>query len=122
MDGLEAHGYEVLIARCGMDALNAARWSLPDIILIDLMLDDMDGLVVCEILRRQPATVRIPVMLMTALAGEMARVNGLGSGVDDFICKPVRPHDLLPRMEALLKSRPTRRTAVLADVSEGPQP
>lgn len=106
---LKTHGYEVLLARNGMDAFNTAHLFQPDLILLDLTLDGMDGFLVCEILRRQPSTAMTPIILMTVLAGEVARVNGLGSGVDDFVSKPVRPEDLLPRMEALLQSRQSIR-------------
>jgi DNA-binding response OmpR family regulator len=82
---LEQNGYEVLTATTGLEALNKARRHLPDLILLDLMLDGIDGYTVCEILRSQPSTATVPVLIVTALGGQMARFNGLASGANDFI-------------------------------------
>src|SRR5690242_19580680 len=82
---LRSSGFEVLAASNGLEALNKARRDLPDLILLDLMLDGLDGYSVCEILRRQPSTARVPVIMITALAGQIARLNGMAAGADDFI-------------------------------------
>ena len=67
---LESEDWKVITARSGSDVLDPARTGLPDVILMDLTLPDIDGLAVCEILRRQPSTRDIPVLMMTAMASE----------------------------------------------------
>src|SRR5262245_12455958 len=92
---LEGAGYEVLCAMDGMQALQQARTQLPDLILLDLILPDLDGFSICQILRCQPSTTHIPVILLTALAGEMPRVHGFESGAMDYCVKPIRVRDLV---------------------------
>jgi DNA-binding response OmpR family regulator len=101
---LEAAGYEVLAARDGVDALHKARTALPDLILLDLLLDDLDGLSVCEILRCQPSTKTIPVLILTALADEMSRAQGLAAGASDYLPKPFSPSELRERVSQLLQT------------------
>ena len=101
---LRRHGYEVLTAGNGLDALFQARQALPDLIVLDLMMEGIDGYSVCEILRRQPSTRTMPIIMLTAAGGEMARLNGLASGADDFINKPVPPRELIRRIEDVLLS------------------
>lgn len=100
---LKERGYEVLASADGLDALNKARRHLPDLILLDLMLDGIDGYSVCEILRRQPSTASVPVIMITALAGQIARLNGMAAGADDFITKPFSPQELMERIQRVLK-------------------
>lgn len=99
---LQLDGFEVLCASCGIDALNQARTHLPEIIILDLMLPDMDGFSVCEILRCQPSTADIPVIVLTAMAGEIPRLHGLEIGATDYCTKPIRPRDLRDRVKAIL--------------------
>ena len=103
---LTGEGYRVLTADNGLDALNQARRFLPDLILLDVMMPDINGLSVCEILRCQPSTGRIPVILLTALGGQFPRLSGLESGADEFLVKPVADKELFERIEsALTRSR-----------------
>ena len=102
---LSQRGYEVLSAASGLEAFHKARREHPDLVLLDLMLDGMDGFAVCEILRQHPATANLPVIMLTALAGEMTRLNGLDSGADDFITKPFSPDKLVERVEKVFESR-----------------
>jgi len=97
-------GYETLSAGNGMEALNQARKHLPDVILLDLILPDMDGFSICEILRCQPSTANIPVIVLTALAGEMPRLHGLEAGAADYCLKPIRPRDLRERVRSILET------------------
>jgi DNA-binding response OmpR family regulator len=99
---LEQRGYAVITAESGLAGLNQARSRLPDVILLDVVLGDMDGFSVCEILQRQASTARTPVILMTAMAGEMARLNGFASGAVDFLTKPLTPRELVHKVEAAL--------------------
>jgi len=105
---LKAAGYEVLVAGDGMEALYQARKHLPDVILLDLMLPDLDGFSVCEILRCQPSTAGIPVIVLTAMAGEMPRLHGLEVGATDYCVKPVRMRDLMGRVDVLIAAGAAR--------------
>jgi DNA-binding response OmpR family regulator len=93
------HGYEVLQAQTGLQALNLSRRHLPDLVLLDLKLNDLDGFTVCEILHSQLSTATIPVIAVTGLTGEIARVHAMNSGVCDFIRKPISIADVLHRVE-----------------------
>jgi DNA-binding response OmpR family regulator len=86
---LASQGFEMLAARDGMEALNIARRELPDVVLVDLMLPDLDGFSVCEILRAQPSTARVPIIVVSALDGEYVRSRGLQAGVACCFKKPV---------------------------------
>jgi DNA-binding response OmpR family regulator len=85
-----------------VEALRQARTLLPDLIVLDLMLPELDGFTVCEILRHEPATASTRIIILTALPGELARVAGLGAGADEFLSKPFSPKQLLSRIGALL--------------------
>ena len=102
---LKAAGYEVLRASDGDQALKKARSLMPNLILLDLMLPEMDGLEVCKILRRDPATSAIPILMLTAKSSEIDRVLGLELGADDYVTKPFSPRELVLRVKALLRRR-----------------
>jgi DNA-binding response OmpR family regulator len=101
---LQLEGYEILRAGNGLEALNQARQHLPDLILLDLMLPDMDGFSICEILHCQPSTTNIPVIVLTALAGELPRLHGFEVGAADYCLKPIRPRDLKARVKSVLET------------------
>ena len=114
---LKNAGLEVLTAENGDQALRLARAHLPDLILLDLMLPEVDGLEVCKILRRDAATSAIPIIMVTAKAAEMDRVVGLELGADDYLTKPFSPRELVLRVKNLLRRRqatdtPTDRISV----------
>ena len=71
------------------------------------MLDGIDGFSVCEILRAQPLTVRVPVLVVTALGGQIARLNALAAGADDFLSKPFSPQELVRRVREVLEAHTT---------------
>ena len=98
----KAH-YEVLIAADGRQALRLARQSNPDLILLDLMLPEMDGLDVCRELRK---TSDVPIIMITARGEEIDRVVGLELGADDYVCKPFSVRELLARIKAVLRRVP----------------
>jgi DNA-binding response OmpR family regulator len=100
---LKASGYEVIVADDGREALQKARASMPQLILLDVMLPEMDGLEVCKILRRDTVIARIPIIMLTARAAEMDRVLGLELGADDYITKPFSPRELILRVKNLLE-------------------
>jgi two-component system alkaline phosphatase synthesis response regulator PhoP len=103
-------GYHVLTAASGREALEIIRLHRPDLILLDLMLPDIDGFGVCEILRRQPGTATIPIMILTAWATNDARHFGLDLGALDYLTKPFSPKELTARVQQLLNLRPVAQT------------
>jgi two-component system phosphate regulon response regulator PhoB len=96
-------GYEVATATNGREALQLARSGRPQLILLDLMLPEMDGLDVCKVLREEAATAFIPIIMLTARATEIDRVLGLELGADDYITKPFSPRELVLRVKNVLK-------------------
>ncbi len=100
-------GFETVLARNGKDALNLARQQKPDLILLDLMLPDIQGIDVCRTLKVDPLTRSIPIIMVTAKSAEIDRVVGFELGADDYVSKPFSPRELVLRVRALLK-RTTR--------------
>ena len=96
-------GFFVATAEDGEEAIKKARSLSPDLILLDVMLPQVDGLEVCKILRRDDATRDIPIILLTARAAEIDRVLGLELGADDYVTKPFSPRELVLRVKALLR-------------------
>lgn len=110
---LEKEGYEVQGFESGEKGLDHARSTVPDLILLDLMLPGLDGLRVSEILKRDRKTRDIPVVMLTARGEEEDVVRGLEAGADDYVTKPFSPRILLARITAVL-----RRSAPDADESQ----
>jgi DNA-binding response OmpR family regulator len=101
---LKSAGYDVVTATDGEEALKKARSVLPQVIVLDLMLPEVDGLEVCKILRRDPRTAGIPIIMVTAKAAEIDRVLGLELGADDYVTKPFSPRELVLRVKRLLRT------------------
>ena len=100
---LEEAGFETDYVRNGADALHRAVEKSPDLILLDLMLPEVDGLIVCRLLKNDPRTKNIPVVMVTAKAEERDRIAGLELGVDDYITKPFSPKEVVLRVSAVLR-------------------
>jgi len=100
---LKAEGYEVVTASNGLEAVNHARREHPNLILLDLMLPELDGMAVCEILHRLPETSLIPIIMLTPWKSEVSRVLGLSTGAEDYITKPFSPRDLVNRINRTLR-------------------
>ncbi len=100
---LRSAGFDISTAEDGEQALKLARDLQPDLILLDVMLPEVDGLEVCKILRRDAATAGIPIIMLTAKAAEMDRVLGLELGADDYVTKPFSPRELVLRVKNMLK-------------------
>lgn len=97
---LTAEGYRVLTATDGLAAVEVARKERPDLVVLDVMLPGLDGFEVCRVLRRDSA---VPILMLTARAGETDRVVGLEVGADDYLTKPFSMRELLARVKALLR-------------------
>src|SRR6266516_2261248 len=82
------NGHEVVTSGNGWDALGKARALAPDIIVLDVMLPELDGYTVCEMLRREQVTANIPIILLTARSGELCRMVGLDAGATHYMTKP----------------------------------
>lgn len=100
---LRSAGFEVASAMDGKEAVKKARATLPDLILLDVMLPEVDGLEVCKILRRDPTTSSIPILMLTAKAAEIDRILGLELGADDYVTKPFSPRELVLRIKSVLR-------------------
>jgi DNA-binding response OmpR family regulator len=100
---LKQAGYSIGTASNGVDAIKKAHSLSPDLIVLDVMMPELDGFAVCEILRRDSQTASIPIMMLTAISSELGRMAALGSGATDFLTKPFSPRLLLGRIEELLK-------------------
>jgi len=111
----KAH-YEVLTAEDGRQALDLAHQAEPDLILLDLMLPEIDGLDVCRELRH---TSKVPIIMITARGEEVDRVVGLELGADDYICKPFSVRELMARVKAVLRRTQPEGTET-APVLSGP--
>jgi two-component system phosphate regulon response regulator PhoB len=100
---LKQAGFTVVTAADGADALNKARATSPNLVVLDLMLPEINGLEVCKMLRRDVATAGVPIIMLTAKASEIDRVLGLELGADDYITKPFSPRELVLRIQKLLQ-------------------
>lgn len=100
---LEKEGFPVRTAGDGETGLQAARRYKPGMILLDLMMPGMDGLEVCQHLKRDPSTSSIPLMMITAKSQESDVVAGLELGADDFLSKPFSPREVVARVRAVLR-------------------
>jgi DNA-binding response OmpR family regulator len=95
--------YEVHLAANGNIALSKAVEIEPDLMILDVMMPDMSGLEVCERLRAQPATIHLPIIILSAKGQIEDKVTGFEAGADDYVSKPVDPPELLARARALLQ-------------------
>ena len=102
---LKNAGFEVVAASDGAEAIRKARTHSPDLIVLDVMLTEIDGMEVCKLLRRDPATSDIPILMLTAKSSEMDRVLGLELGADGYVTKPFSPRELVLRVRKLLRLR-----------------
>lgn len=102
---LSKEGYRVTCVATGEDAIKAARTRTPDLVVLDLLLPSVDGLEVCKLLKGDPKTKHIPVVMLTAKGEESDVVTGLELGADDYITKPFSPRVLVARVKAALRRR-----------------
>jgi len=100
---LEKEAYRVDVANTGDRALMMARENLPSLLVLDLMLPGINGLEICRLLKRDPKTRDIPILMLTARASEEDRVKGLELGAHDYVTKPFSPRELVLRIKNLLR-------------------
>lgn len=100
---LEKNGFNVITADNGVDALKIAETQKPDLIFLDLMIPNMDGLDVCKSIRKNPSIESIPIIMITAKGEELDKILGLELGADDYITKPFSVRELVARAKAILR-------------------
>lgn len=105
---LQAACYDCLMADCGEKALSMAQGEMPDLILLDYRLPDIDGIDICKALRANPVTRNIPILLFSATADRQQRLTALQVGADDFLSKPLDESYLMGRIRSLLRARDQR--------------
>lgn len=115
---LEKEGFHVETARRGDAGLDAIRREAPDLVLLDLMLPGVDGLELTRLLKRESATSRVPIVMLTARGEEVDRIVGLELGADDYIPKPFSPREVVLRVKAVLRRQQNEESPGPADLLE----
>lgn len=110
---LQNEGFEVITAKNGNEAIEQAKRSQPDLIILDIMMPGKNGIEVCNHLRLQPAFNHTLIIFLTALSDEGTEVKGLETGADDFITKPVSPKVLVSKVNALFRRVNKEETGIL---------
>ncbi len=100
---LEKEGFAVFTAQNGLEAVEEARKLQPQLILLDLMMPEMDGITACEEIRKIPSLQNTLIAILTARGEDYSQIAGFEAGADDYITKPIRPKVLVSRVKALLK-------------------
>ncbi len=103
-----SNGYTVRTAGSGVEAMEQVRRKVPDLIVLDVMLDDTTGIKLTSRLKKAPETAQVPIVLLTARDGESDMIQGLSAGADDYVTKPFSSGVLLARIEALLRRSQVR--------------
>ncbi|HWZ13717.1 MAG TPA: response regulator transcription factor [Mucilaginibacter sp.] len=110
---LKKEGYQVFLARNGQEAVAEAKRSLPDLIVLDIMMPKMDGIEACRIMRTMPEFKNTFMVFLTARSEEYSEIAGFNVGADDYIAKPIKPRALVSRINAIL-----RRNAPAEDIAD----
>src|SRR5688572_20791565 len=113
---LTKEGYRVTCASTGEEAMQKAKAELPGLIVLDLLLPTVDGLEVCKLLKHDPKTQHIPIIMLTAKGEEVDIVTGLEVGADDYVTKPFSPRVLLARIKAVLRRKAKEPTDEAATI------
>ena len=115
---LEKESFQVIEAEDGLQGLRLAKAEKPDLVLLDLMLPQMEGLEVCRSLKGNQATAALPIIMLTAKSEEIDKVIGLELGADDYMTKPFSPRELVARVKAVLR-RSQKEAALPGELSVG---
>ena len=107
---LEKDGFRVITSNNGQEAILAAKDEKPDLILLDVMMPEMDGVEACEIIRKIPGLENTIIAFLTARGEDYSQIAGFEAGADDYIVKPIKPKVLVSRIKALLKRLPERES------------
>jgi two-component system, OmpR family, alkaline phosphatase synthesis response regulator PhoP len=119
---LTAEGYEVIDAKDGSEAIDKAKQSRPDLIILDIMMPKKTGVEVCEYLRTQPEFQDTLIIFLTALNDESSHIKGFDTGADDYITKPISPKVLISRVNALFRrSKKDGKIIKLGDIIIDPE-
>lgn len=102
---LEKEGFQVETALNGLDGIAKAKQHTPDLIILDVMMPQMDGIEVCETIRSTPGFESTLICFLTARAEDYSQIAGLDAGADDYISKPVKPRVLISRINAMLRRK-----------------
>jgi two-component system phosphate regulon response regulator PhoB len=116
---LRQEGYDIMLARDGHQGLRDARQYCPDLIVLDLMLPLIDGIEVCRLLRNDPATQELAILMLTARSEESDEIVGFSAGADDYVTKPFSVKVLLQRINALLRRKEQSHADREVMVSQG---
>ncbi|MDX1641943.1 MAG: response regulator transcription factor [Balneolaceae bacterium] len=100
---LRQEGFNVLKAENGKDGIQMAKEHMPDLVLLDIMMPQMDGIEVCDRMREDSTLSHIPIIFLTARSDEKTEIEGLNKGADDFITKPISTSKLISRIKAVLR-------------------
>jgi DNA-binding response OmpR family regulator len=111
--GLTEAGYSTCTASTGNQALQEVQRSLPDLVILDLLLPEINGFSVCQQLRQNPATAAIPILMITVLPGQFPRLVGVEAGANAYLNKPFRMEELVAHVSDLLR-RPRATSELLA--------
>ena len=107
---LSSEGYQVFTAKNGLEAIDTAKSEQPDLIILDVMMPEMDGIEACEQIRKIPELSNTIITFLTARGEDYSQVAGFDAGADDYITKPVKPKVLLSKVKALLRRLNTANT------------
>jgi two-component system alkaline phosphatase synthesis response regulator PhoP len=111
---LEREGFKVYTARNGKEAIQMVTKVKPDLVILDVMMPEMDGIAACEEIRKLPGCRDVVIAFLTARGEDYSQIAGFDAGADDYITKPIRPKVLISRVKALLK----RTGGTAADIAE----
>jgi len=100
---LQREGFRVFSARNGLEAIEMAGKVKPDLVILDVMMPEMDGIAACEEIRKLPSCKNVIIAFLTARGEDYSQIAGFEAGADDYITKPIRPKVLISRVKALLK-------------------
>lgn len=100
---LSGEGYQVITAENGLEAVKKAKKELPQLVILDVMMPEMDGIEACELIRKDPNLKDVVITFLTARGEDYSQLAGFDAGADDYITKPIKPKVLISKVKALLR-------------------